>query len=193
MDDMFQDIMKKMQADYDELDIPVCLNHVICQEFMMEMPDGIRLRTFLYRECGGKKNIPVIVQRTPYLHAFDTYKMHAENIAKRGFGYILQFCRGTGGSEGEWIPNINERKDGITLLQWLEEQEWVESVGYWGDSYLALTGWCMADEVPKKVKGMYLGVYGTDRFTSAYEKRMFRQDVLTSWAMENAGYENRGR
>mgnify|MGYP002508209432 CR=1 FL=1 len=59
----------------------------------------------------------------------------------------------------------------------------VKNIGYWGDSYLALTGWCMADAVPEKVKGMYLGVYGTDRFTSAYCKGLFRHDVLTSWAM----------
>lgn len=34
---------------------------------------------------------------------------------------------------------------------------------------------------------MMLTVYGTDRFTSAYEKGLFRHDVLTGWAMANAG------
>ena len=47
----------------------------------------------------------------------------------------------------------------------------------------------MADAVTAKVKSMCLGNYGTDRYTSAYEKRLFRHDVLTSWAMGNAGFE----
>lgn len=33
-----------------------------------------------------------------------------------------------------------------------------------------------------------LTVYGTDRFKSAYEKGLFRHDVLTGWAMQNAGH-----
>ena len=59
-----------------------------------------------------------------------------------------------GKSEGVWEPNVNERKDGIELLDWLNEQEWVESIGYFGASYLALTGGAIADAVPEKVKGM---------------------------------------
>ncbi len=35
---------------------------------------------------------------------------------------------------------------------------------------------------------MYLTQYGTDRFTSAYKDGLFRHDVLTSWAMGNAGF-----
>lgn len=126
----------------------------------------------------------MILQRSPYVHLMDMYLLHGKNLAQRGFIYILQFCRGTGQSEGEWEPNVNERQDGLDTLNWLQNEPWVKNIGYWGNSYLALTGWCMADAVPSKVKGMYLSVYGTDRFTSAYSKGMFRHDVLTSWAME---------
>ena len=45
----------------------------------------------------------------------------------------------------------------------------------------------MADALPPQVKSMYLGVYGTDRHTSAYQDGLFRQDILTAWAQENAG------
>ncbi|MFV0467172.1 MAG: CocE/NonD family hydrolase [Lachnospiraceae bacterium] len=154
------------------------------------MSDGITLETFICHEKNFdyKNRMSVILQRSPYAHAFNVYKMHGTNLAKRGFIYIIQFCRGTGGSEGEWEPNVNERSDGLDTLNWLQKEDWVKNIGFWGDSYLALTGWCMADEVPEKLKGMYLGVYGTDRFTSAYCKGLFRHDVLTSWAMENAGF-----
>jgi hypothetical protein len=55
-------------------------------------------------------------------------------------------------------------------------------------SYLALTGWVIADLLPEKVKKMYLTHYGVFRFTSAYKAGMFRHDVLTAWTMNNAGF-----
>jgi len=193
-EDMFADMLKQIRTDYETSDYPVVDNEFTEEKIELPMSDKVRLITYLFYEKKAgrigksKKKYPVIIQRSPYFHAMEFYRMHGENLAKRGFVYIVQFCRGTGESEGAWLPNENERKDGLETLQWLEEQSWVKSIGYWGDSYLALTGWCVADHVPEKVKGMYLGEYGTDRFTSAYSKGMFRHDVLTSWAMENAGF-----
>lgn len=192
MTKVFEEMMRQTQRDYDALDMPVQKDEIEVEEVMLSMEDGVRLQTFVFRTKRDKesnKKLPVILQRSPYYHAWESYQIHGKNLAMRGFAYIVQFCRGTGNSEGVWEPNVNERQDGLATLQWINEMDWVDSIGYWGDSYLALTGWCIADIVPDKVKGMYLGVYGTDRFTSAYQKRLFRHDVLTSWAMENAGYE----
>ena len=72
-------------------------------------------------------------------------------------------------------------------MQYLSDRPEVKNIGYWGNSYLASTGWCMADVVPEKVKSMYLGVYGTDRYTSVYQDGLFRQDIFTWWSMTNAG------
>ncbi len=191
-EDMFEELLRRTREDYSSLGIPVAEGEVITEELMLPMPDGIGLKTYIFHmeqddlHKGGRA-WPVILQRSPYFHAMDSYRVHGAELAKRGFVYIVQCCRGTGESEGVWEPNVNERQDGLCTAKWLAGQEWVKNVGYWGDSYLALTGWCMADAVPDKVKGMYLGVYGTDRFTSAYCKGLFRHDVLTSWAMENAG------
>lgn len=156
------------------------------EESYLPMPDGVKLHTIIYKPA-DRKSCPVLVQRSSYPQQMEIYKVYGEELAKRGYGYVLQICRGTGESEGEWEPNVNERKDGIATLSWLNEQEWVESIGYFGASYLALTGWAIADVVPNKVKGMMLTVYGTDRFKSAYEKRLFRHAVLTGWSMGNAG------
>ena len=151
------------------------------------MSDGTRLYMMIYKPetCGS---FPVLVQRSAYPGQIENYRIYGEDLARRGYGYVLQICRSMGKSEGVWEPNVNERKDGLELLDWLNEQEWVENIGYFGASYLALTGWAIADAVPEKVKGMMLTVYGTDRFNSAYEKRMFRHDVLTGWSMGNAGH-----
>ena len=62
-------------------------------------------------------------------------------------------------------------------MQALDKLSWIDCMGYKGASYLALTGWAMADAVPSKVRSMYLTVYGTSRHTSAYKDGLFRQDI----------------
>ena len=130
----------------------------------------------LYRDIqtGGLAQFPVLIQRSCYPNQQPLYEINGVELTRRGYGYVVQTCRGTGKSEGHWEPNVNERPDGRDTLQWLNDQPWAENIGYFGASYLALTGWAIADIVPPKVKGMMLTVYGTDRFKSAYEKGLFR-------------------
>lgn len=158
------------------------------KEFFIKMRDGIRLKTHCYVP-EGQETFPAIIQRSCYPFADALYRTHGEELSKRGYAYIYQYCRGTGGSEGEWVPNINERQDGIDTLNWLNSQKWVDCIGYWGCSYLALTGWVIADALPDKVKALCLTHYGTDRFVSAYQNGAFRHDVLTAWAMQNTGFK----
>lgn len=163
------------------------------ETLMLSMKDGIRLKTHIFKPAdiegkAAEDPLPVILIRSCYPSQLEFYRIHGRNLAKLGYALMVQFCRGTGESEGEWLPNVNERGDGLVTVNWLNDREWVDVIGYWGNSYLALTGWAIADKVPEKVKGMCLTHYGTDRFCSAYEKGMFRQDVLTAWAMDNAGF-----
>lgn len=181
--------------DYQKVKLPVSRGEVREEVLFLSMRDGARLKTHIFHmeqdklspDNTEKTGFSVILQRSPYPQAEELYRTHGEQLARRGFVYVLQWCRGIGGSGGNWNPNENERADGLDTVQYLSSCEWVKNIGFWGDSYLALTGWCMADAVPDKVKGMYLGVYGTERFKSMYEKRSFRPDVFTSWAMKNAG------
>lgn len=181
------------QKDFDESGYKTIYSDFIQDEIMLQMKDGVRLKTIRYKPVIGNgivetKPLPVIIERSCYPSQAPISRLIGENLAKRGYIFISQYCRGTGGSEGVWEPNSKERADGLETLHWLNEQDFAESIGYWGNSYLSLTGWAVADKVPDKMKGMCLTHYGTDRFKSAYEKGMFRQDVLTAWAMENAGF-----
>lgn len=171
---------------YTRLDIP-CIHKIgDIREIFLPMRDGVYLKTDVHfpREV---KRAPVILMRCCYTDMERELQVHAQEYCKRGYIFIIQWCRGVGGSQGVWEPNINERADGIDTVNWIVTQDFAESIGYWGDSYLAYTGWCMADQLAGKVASMYLGVYGTDRYTSAYKDGLFRQDILTAWAMENAG------
>lgn len=183
-----EDTYKKLKQEFERCECDKYYDVMDPVEFMMPMEDGIRLKTIIYRprivEC-----VPTITMRSSYPFADGEYRTNAQEYAKRGFAFIYQYCRGTGDSEGEWIPNENERKDGKTFLEWVNSQEWVKNIGYMGCSYLALTGWTVADIVPEKMKTMYLSHYGTSRYTSAYGGGLFRHDILTGWTMGNAGFQ----
>ena len=156
------------------------------KEIMLPVTDGTKLQTIL---CfpSGEGPWPVLFSRTPYSHIEPYYKGVGEEYAKRGYVFVFQFCRGNNKSEGEWEPNVNERSDGIDSINWLAEQEWCQGIGIHGVSYMALTGWIIADQLPDKVKALYLCHYGVDRYLSAYKDGLFRHDILTGWAMGNAG------
>ena len=159
---------------------------MIIEECMVPLSDGARMRTVVYRPEGVDR-LPVLFMRTPYVDMEARARASALRAVERGYAYVFQFCRGTVGSEGTWVPNVNERKDGLESLAWLSSRPWCEWIGVHGVSYMALTGWIMADALPEKVVGLFLCHYGIDRHRSAYKDGLFRHDILTGWAMQNAG------
>lgn len=147
--------------------------------------DGIRLMTRVYLPDGDGP-FPVVVTRTPYVYMTGDYIAIGREYARHGIGYIQQDCRGKGGSEGFFSPNINERSDGIALYEWLDKQPWCGDIGIFGTSYTALTGWIVGDSLPSKVKGMYLSHYGVDRHISCFRAGLFREDIMSGWVIDNA-------
>lgn len=180
--------LRKVTDAFDQLKEYICSEEIERYEVKVVLRDGVSLRTFVTRPK-GLSSVPTIFQRTCYPEGDFLLQATADEYARRGFAYVYQFCRGTGGSEGEWVPNIHERDDGKDSVDWLSREPWVASIGYQGCSYTALTGWTIADIVPEKVKTMYLTHYGLFRHVSAYQDGLFRHDILTGWAMWNAGFE----
>lgn len=171
----------------DTIPLPVVSEAGKREEYMLPSKDGCKLETWLFFPENMTEPVSLIAVRSCYPNQEGLLLKKAEAFTKRGFGFAIQWCRGTHDSEGEWVPNIHERDDGLSFMNFLQEDERIRNIGYWGDSYLAMTGWCMADAVPAKVKAMCLGVYGCFRHVSAYKDGLFRQDILTAWAMDNAG------
>lgn len=178
-------MLAQYALDTTKVSIPATYNYIY-KDTMLLGGAGHKLVTEMYLP-EGEGPWPVVVLRSPYM-AYEPQDMlpGAREFAKRGIGMIIQRCRGTYGSEGTYEPNINERADGLALLSWLQDQPWVKNIGLTGASYVALTCWIVADAVPEKVKGIYLHHYGVDRHLSAYASGLFRQDILTSWAIDNA-------
>lgn len=188
MEERFRQHRAALEAAYRSRGADLDATAVDAWEAMLPCRDGVRLRTMFFRPAGVAGPLPTVVQRSCYPHMEAMERLHARGFCALGFAFVVQWCRGTGGSDGKWLPNEHEREDGKDFLDALEGVDWVGNVGFWGSSYLALTGWAVADIAPPKVRTMYLTQYGTDRFTSAYMDGLFRHDVLTGWAIGNAGY-----
>ena len=170
---------------FDDLAPRVCDEYVYFEEMVPSGEDGVRLLTRIYLP-EGEGPFPMVVTRTPYVWGQGDYVGIAREYARHGIGYIQQDCRGKGGSEGFFSPNVNERADGIALYEWLAEQPWCGDIGIFGSSYTALTGWLVGDSIPDKVKGMYLSHYGVDRHISCFRSGLFREDIMSGWAIDNA-------
>lgn len=108
--------------------------------------DGVTLETEHYApKLPGRH--PTILMRVPYgLRGFATV---AECYAERGFNVVLQACRGTGRSGGEFDPLTHEREDGLATLEWLKQQPWYDGrLGTSGPSYLGYAQWAICDALP---------------------------------------------
>ena len=175
-----------MQLPEDQLPAPRYATQYT--DTLIDFGNGIAMRTeMLFPKTSGKP-FPVVVLRIPYWQ--ENLKIDImpglRQYAERGMGYVVQRCRGTGGSKGNYQPNIYEREDGLNLVRWLDAQPWINGIGLMGTSYMGLTCWIIADDLPAKVKCIHLHHYGIDRHLSAYNSGLFRQDILTAWAIDNA-------
>jgi len=108
---------------------------VVEKTIRVEMRDGVELEAVLVlpSECG---KYPTILVRTPYGRGQQSKE--ARFWAENGYAVVVQDTRGKWGSNGEFLPFINEYADGAETLDWIAAQPWSDGgVGMWGSSYLA--------------------------------------------------------
>jgi len=157
-------------------------------EEKISMRDGVKLHTVFWMPEGNGP-YKVLFSRTPYPKGELTYDYQGKIFTERGYGFIYQYCRGVGKSEGVWEPFKNDRDDGLDSLNWLQAKDYIEAIGLYGFSYVAYTQWIVLDSLPDKVKTAYLVHYGTERYNQMYANGMFRYDIYASWAKNNNGAE----
>jgi putative CocE/NonD family hydrolase len=109
---------------------------------MVPMRDGVRLSTDLYFPKGSRKDLPVILIRTPYnKNEFRDQKQRpqAYKFTSHGFVVAIQDSRGKFESEGIYSPPAGqEAEDGYDAVDWCAKQAWSNgNVGTFGCSYPA--------------------------------------------------------
>src|SRR5689334_1664084 len=113
----------------------------------VKMRDGVELAAEVYRPRNGVRS-PTLLMRVPY--GLRGFTVVAEIYAERGYNAVVQACRGTGGSGGEFDPLSHERDDGLATLEWIKSQPWFDGrLGLSGPSYLGYAQWAISDALPK--------------------------------------------
>jgi uncharacterized protein len=94
-------------------------------------------------------NYPTLLIRLPYgLRAFSTA---AVVYAERGYNVVIEACRGTDRSDGDFDPLTHERDDGLDTIAWIKAQPWFDGrLGTTGASYLGYAQWAISDAMPKR-------------------------------------------
>ncbi|HXQ43151.1 MAG TPA: CocE/NonD family hydrolase [Acidimicrobiales bacterium] len=147
------------------------------------MPDGIVLLADRWLPTDAlRRRAPVILLRTPYGRR-QWAGMIGRLFAERGYQVVIQSCRGTFGSGGNWIPFRNERADGRATLDWIVNQPWFTgTLATFGPSYLGLTQWAVAQDPPACLKAMALGVTAANfRDAVVYPSDCFALGTSLAW------------
>jgi hypothetical protein len=127
---------------------PVTRDVSVRRDVAVTMDDGIVLLADHYTPRPlrlGAEAPPLVLIRSPYGRRGVLAAIYGRVIAERGFQVFLQSCRGTAGSGGEFVPQVNEQRDGIATVRWLREQPWCDgTIASAGMSYLGYTQYATA-------------------------------------------------
>ncbi|MGW4203687.1 CocE/NonD family hydrolase [Streptomyces sp. NPDC004726] len=104
-------------------------------------------------------DFPTLLVRSPYGRSLPWSSLYGLLFAEQGFHVVLQSCRGTGGSGGDFDLWRNEAADGRAAVSWLRGQPWFNgTLGTVGPSYLGYVQWALAADPPPELKAMVVQV-----------------------------------
>ena len=161
---------------------------VVERDVMVEMRDGVRLATDIYRPARDGAALtgalPVLLHRTPY-DKVDAERVNGFNrwFAERGYIAVTQDCRGCYRSEGDVDFLLPEAEDGYDTMMWLKRQPWaVGKVGLWGTSWSGWTQTALAALGPDNLGAMIPNVSGANGYTSSIRQGGALELRFIAWA-----------
>ncbi len=142
--------------------------------------DGVVLRTDHWEPRLGR--VPTILVRSPYGRAGVIGVVCGRLLAERGFHVVLQSCRGTFDSGGEFDPLRHERDDGLDTVAWIERQPWFDgNLFTFGPSYLGFVQWAIAAEAGPALRGMLTAVTASTFRDLTYAGGAYSLATVLSW------------
>jgi hypothetical protein len=157
-----------------------------------KMPDGVELiadRWYPTDQTAADgvptvPTVPTVLIRTPYGRTImgPLGRLYAE----RGYQVVVQSCRGTFGSGGEFVPVRNEQVDGKATLDWVAAQPWFDGrLVMWGASYLGMTQWAVAQDAPDFLQALSLQVTAANfRDSVVFPGGAFALETGLAWLHE---------
>lgn len=155
------------------------------------MRDGVQLATDVYRPAGDGQH-PVVMLRLPYNKEQPALLFLAGDIlrvAQAGYAVVVQDCRGTWASDGEFNPYFQEAEDGADAIAWAAAQPWSSGVvGMMGASYYGATQWLAATQAPPALKAIAPFIT-TDQYHEkwTYQGGAFQLGFILQWASATFG------
>jgi putative CocE/NonD family hydrolase len=144
------------------------------------MPDGVTLLADRYR-AGANGTEPIILMRSPYGRG-NVWGLGARLFAERGYQVLVQSCRGTGGSGGEFDAYRHEAEDGLTTLAWIEHQPWFSGkIAMFGPSYLGIVQWAVATDPPKSLRALAAPISSARVRAFTYPEGTFSLESTLAW------------
>lgn len=189
--------------------LPAAQSHAVKVErdLAIPMPDGVVLLADRFIPAGGapfsrktassKKTLssnprtPLVLVRSPYGRKNMFGTLFGTLFAERGLQVLVQSCRGTFGSGGEFDP-FEETEDGLATVAWLRKQEWYPgSFATCGPSYLGMVQWAIAAEAGPDLKAMALLVTTSDPHSTFYDGGSYTLETSLTWLNLVAHQERR--
>lgn len=117
---------------------------VITRDITIPMPDGVVLLADHYAPRSGRP-LPTLLVRSPYGRRGLYSAFFALPYAERGYQVLIQSCRGTAGSGGQFLYARHEHDDGLATIAWIKQQDWFSGeLATIGASYLGFVQWAVA-------------------------------------------------
>ncbi|MGK2965657.1 MAG: CocE/NonD family hydrolase [Tepidiformaceae bacterium] len=123
------------------------------------MRDGMHLATDVHLPPGPAP-FPALVNRTPYGKDGGVNQGsidRARRWVERGYAVLVQDCRGSGHSEGEYHYYLDDTDDGHDTVEWAAQEPWCTGrVRVFGTSYAANAGYLLAPTQPEGLTAMVM-------------------------------------
>lgn len=151
--------------------------------------NGIKLFTLVCLPS-EKGTYPTVIFRSPYVDAEESLTEQEicvrrakefANFTQSGYAVVFQHCRGRGKSEGECVPYIYEREDGLSLQAWIRTQPFYNGELYLcGGSYTSSVHFVTAP-FADDVKGAILAVQDCERYNCNYRNGFYKVGLHGDW------------
>ena len=170
---------------------PATGNVAVERDMATKMTDGVVLLADRWYPVGYDLP-PTVLMRSPY--GRKQVGVVGRIFAERGYQCVIQSCRGTFGSAGEWLPFRNEQADGMATLHWISAQPWFGGkLATFGPSYLGLTQWALTQGCPGYLRAMALDVTASDfRDAVVYPSDTFALEMALTWIYQLENQERGG-
>ncbi len=157
-------------------------NIAITRDIQIPMPDGAVLLADHYAPRGGSE-LPTLLVRSPYGRKGFFSALTALPYAERGYQVLIQSCRGTAGSGGQFRYARHEHDDGLATIAWIKQQEWFSGeLAILGASYLGFVQWSVAADAGPELKAMVPQVTSSDFNHFRYQGGSLNLETSLGWS-----------